>query len=344
MPTKAAKSIARRGRLIVKSMFSGYDLCMNPYVGCEFGCSYCYVRFMIKDEDHDWGEFVRIRQHMADKLPKELAEGYFRIENGSEQVADETGVMKKRTIFKTLPTSEARLVIGTMTDPYQPVEKRHRITRTALEVITQHPHQFKKVGIFTRSPLVIQDIDLIKKLPNARVHYTVTPFPPEVLRAIEPYCPITKRRWDTVKALKAAGLRVHVNVSPIIPLISDGYEQEFVEKLIELQVDEYFVDPMQAYKDSWDALKRSAMDLKSIDFQAIELIVKNKDQYLDWKFDFMQRWNKFREPIQHKAPNQLPIWSDHENKVWINMLTGEQMSKRVYGDERTSETRDNATH
>lgn len=342
MPQKATLSVARRGTLITKSMFSGYDLCINPYVGCEFGCSYCYVRFTVKDDEHDWGEFVRIREHMADKLPKELDKGYFRIENGTEPVIDkETGLQertpsgkpRKRTLYKTLQADEARLVIGTMTDPYQPVEKRHRITRTALEIITKHPNQFQKVGLFTRSPLVLQDLDLIKRLPKARVHFTVTPFPRDVLRAIEPYSPLTARRWETVQKLKEAGLRVHVNVSPIIPLLSEGFEQEFVEKLIELQVDEYFVDPMQPYKEAWDAFKAAAAGLSGVNFPEIERIMLDRDEYLDWKFDYLQRWNAIREPLQHKAPNQLPIWSDHEHKVWVNMLNGQQMSKRAYGDE-----------
>jgi DNA repair photolyase len=165
------------------------------------------------------------------------------------------------------------------------------------------------------------------------VHFTVTPFPPEVLRAIEPYSPRTERRWKVVQQLKEAGLRVHVNVSPIIPLLSEGFEEEFVNKLIELQVDEYFVDPMQPYKESWEALKASAAGLKGVDFPKIEQIMLDRDEYLDWKFDYLQRWNEHREPLQHKAPDQLPIWSDHEHGVWVNMLNGEQMSKRAYGDE-----------
>lgn len=341
MPTKATLYVAKRGKLVVKSMFSGYDLCINPYVGCEFGCSYCYVRFTVKDENHEWGEFVRVRDHMTEQLPKELDKGFFRIADGHEIITDEEGNIQrteagkpsKRTINKTLMMSDARLVMGTMTDPYQPAELRHRITRTALEIITNHPNQFKKVGIFTRSPLVVQDIDLIKKLPNARVHFTVTPFHQDVLRAIEPYSSMTKRRWDTVKELKDAGLRVHVNVSPIIPILSEGFEQEFIEKLVELQVDEYFVDPMQAYKESWEAFKKSARDLKNINFSDIEYIMLDRDRYSDWKLDYFQRWNELRKSIQHRAPNQLPIWSDHENRVWVNMLNGQQMSKREYGDD-----------
>lgn len=337
---KANLSIARKSKIVTKSMFSNYDLCINPYVGCQFGCKYCYVRFTVKDKDHEWGEFVRIREHLKEKLPKELDQGSFKIEDGSlpvigangERERTAGGKPKKQRLYKTLTVPESRLVIGTMTDPYQQSEGKFKITRSALEILTNHANQFKKVGIFTRSPLVLRDIDLIKKLPNARVHYTVTPYQPEVLRAIEPLSPKMEKRWKTVKALKDAGLRVHVNVSPIIPILSEGFEQDFIDKLTSWQVDEYFVDPMQPYKEAWDAFKETAEDLEGVDFSEIEEIMMNRQNYLKWKDAYFKKWDAIRKPLQHRAPDQLPIWSDHENKVWVDMKTGQQMSKRVYGD------------
>jgi len=79
---------ARKTNLIVKSGFSGYDHCLNPYVGCQFGCRYCYVRFFIKDKNHEWGEFVRVRSYIRDRLPTDL-----------------------------VAVAPTRLVLGTMTDP-----------------------------------------------------------------------------------------------------------------------------------------------------------------------------------------------------------------------------------
>lgn len=335
MPKPAKRSIASRSTLVTKSSFNGYDACLNPYVGCEFGCSYCYVRFFVKDPEKEWGEFVRIRAHVADKLPKELRRGHFRFADGTEVYKDEeTGEEKRRKRKKTLQTGETRLVIGTMTDPYQPAEKQHRITRTALEILTKaDTPQFAKVGIFTRSPLVLNDLDLIKKLPRARVHVTVTPFPPKVLRAIEPYSSRTDRRWEVVKKLKEAGLRVHVNVSPVMPQISEGFTKEFVQKLVELEVDEYFVDPMQPYSDSFDAFRNACQGLEGVNWHKIEQTMLDKEDYLDWKADFYGEWNEERKKLEDRVPNQLPIWSDHENKVWIDMRTGQQMSKRRYGDD-----------
>lgn len=335
MATKATVSIAGRSQLISETGFKNYDVCMNPYVGCEFGCTYCYVRFFIKDDEKDWGEFVRVRAHMASKLPKELRKNEVKLKDGFEHYDDpETGEKKKRRLWKKMAISDARLVIGTMTDPFQPVERKHRIMRTALEILTDPSMpQFQKVGIFTRSPIVLDDLDLIKKLPKARVHFTVTPFPPKVLRAIEPYSPHVKRRWEVVRRLKEAGLRVHCNISPVIPGLSEEFIEEFAEKVAELQVDEYFVDPMQPYKESFDSFRDACQSLDSVNWPEIERIMTNRDEYLDWKADFFGRWDEERRKHQHKAPDQLPIWCDHENHVWINMITGNQMDHKHYGEE-----------
>lgn len=236
---KATLSVAAKGTIITKSAFNGYDCCANTYVGCQFACSYCYVRALVKDKDHEWGEFVRLRLHLGEALPRQLAKGSISLGKG-----------------KRIDIDKARLVIGTMTDPYQPAEVKHKITRTALEILTNpNTPQFQKVGIFTRSPLVTRDIDLIAKLPQARVHVTITPYPHDVMRALEPYSARTEIRWKLIKELKQAGLRVHVNVAPVMPLISEQFVDEFVQRLVELQPAEFFWDPMQPYDASFEAFK-----------------------------------------------------------------------------------------
>jgi DNA repair photolyase len=334
MATKALVVVAPTSKIITKSTFKNYDACINPYVGCEFGCSYCYVRFFVKHPQRPWGEFIKIREHLAEQLPKELAKGYLKLPDGREPILAEDGSPTEETKPKhrILPIQDARLVFGTMTDPYQPQEKKWRITRTALDALLAHGTQFKKVGIFTRSPLVLQDLSRIVQLPRARVHFTVTPFPPEVMRAIEPYSPVTSRRWDVVKKLKAAGLRVHVNVSPVMPGMSEDLIAEFAKQLAILGVDEYFVDPMQPYKESFQAFRDACTTVPSLDWNKIERTMLNRNEYLDWKFDYYQRWNAERKKHEHLAPHQLPIWSDHENKVWVDMRSGQQMDPRNYND------------
>lgn len=326
-------TIANRSKLITHTGFKNYDVCLNTYVGCEFGCSYCYVRFFIKDKDKQWGEFVRIRDHVKDKLPTELNKGYVTVPTAARRpVLDKEGKPSGKTkrIEASIPIQDARLVIGTMTDPYQPVEKKYRVTRNALEILANHSNKFQKIGIFTRSPLVLQDLDLIKQLPQARVHFTITPYPHNVMRKLEPYSPLTETRWKIIAKLKEAGIRVHVNVAPIMPTLSEDNIEQWVKKLTELQVDEYFVDPMQPYDESFKAFKESCQGLEGVNWQKIEETMLNKETYLEWKFDYFQKWDTSRRKYQHLAPKQLPIWSDHENHVWVNMKTGEQMSLKNY--------------
>lgn len=333
-------TVANKSKILTKTGFNGYDLCINPYVGCEFECSYCYVRFFVKDKVKPWGEFLRVREHLEKSLLNELQKGFVSFNDGrSPAINSETGLAilddDGRPTTKPRKTSiavtEARVVFGTMTDPYQPKETKHRITRKALDILLRDnvPH-FKKVGIFTRSPLVLQDLEQITRLPQGRVHFTITPFQHKIMRAIEPFSSTTERRWDTVRKLKEAGVRVHVNVSPIIPGLSEDFIDEWVGKLIELKVDEYFVDPMQPYRESFEAFRVACTGLPGVNWAETEKIMTDKDRYLDWKFEFMNRWNAARIPLQHLAPDQRPIWSDHENRVWVNMITNTQMDKKKY--------------
>lgn len=335
---KAEVKVASRNKLITKTGFKNYDVCLNPYVGCEFGCSYCYVRFFVKDEEKEWGEFVRVRAHLDEKLPQELAKGYFAIPTGKLPILGDDGEAtgKKKTITTPLAVTDARLVIGTMTDPYQPQEKKHRLTRKALEIILRDDlPRLKKVGIFTRSPLVLQDLDLIKRLPKARIHFTITPYPDDVVRKIEPYSPVTASRWNVIKKLKDAGVRVHVNVAPVMPIISDPFIEEFAEKLAKIGVDEYFVDPMQAYKESFTAFEKACSQISGLDWQAIKDTMLDKRKYLDWKNTYYQRWQAARTKFQHLAPNhQMPIWCDHVNHTWVNMKTEQQMDYKNYNDDQ----------
>lgn len=335
---KAEVKVASRNKLITKTGFKNYDVCLNPYVGCEFGCSYCYVRFFVKDPQKEWGDFVRVRSHIDEKLPKELAKGYFSLPTGKLPILNDEGepTGKKRTTTTPLAVTDARLVIGTMTDPYQPQEKKHRLTRTALQIILRDDlPRLKKVGIFTRSPLVLQDLDLIKQLPKARIHFTITPYPDEVVRKIEPFSPKTASRWRVIQKLKEAGIRVHVNVAPVMPIISDPFIEQFAEKLASIGVDEYFVDPMQAYKESFDAFEKSCSQIPSLDWAAIKDTMLDKRKYLDWKHTYYQRWQAARAKFQHLAPDhQMPIWCDHVNHTWVNMKNEEQMDYKNYNDDQ----------
>jgi DNA repair photolyase len=341
MPRHTLVTVAPRTKLLTKTTFSNYDICLNPYVGCEFKCQYCYVRFFIKDKNKDWGDFVRLREHIETDLPKELRAGFVRVPNGKKRVQNDDGTFLtdadgkyvSRMEYVNRPINESRLVLGTMTDPYQPKEVKYRLTRTALKILAdgQYP-QFKKVGLFTRSPLVLQDIDLLKKLPDVRVHVTVSPYSDELTRALEPLTPPASRRWEIAKALMDNGIRVHVSVAPIMPLISEDQIESWVKTLSELAPAEYFVDPMQPYKESMAAFEL-ACKTAGLEWEKISKIMLDKLAYAKWKKAYYERWQEVRKKYEHLCPKTLPIWSDHEQSVWIDMRTGKRMKNSHYGDE-----------
>lgn len=293
---------ANKGPILTPSKFKNYDMCINPYVGCQFGCKYCYVRFFVKDKEKDWGEFVRIRQHMQTKLPKEL----------------------HKAVGK-------RIVIGTMTDPYQPQERKSRITRAALQAILALPEDKRpsKVGIYTRSPFVLDDIDLIKQLPRVRVHYTVTPYEQEILAKIEPIPVPTAKRLDAVKKLKAAGIRMHVNIAPVIPYLSEKFTDEFAQAMTDCKVDEFFVDPMQPYKEAMAAIQ-FALQGDAI-WEKVRDTMTIRENYDAWKEEYRKTW--FAAWQKYGNPATFGIWSDHQFHVYVNMATGEQLDERLYGDD-----------
>lgn len=294
-------TVARKGRVVTKSTFKGYDWCLNPYVGCQFGCRYCYVRFFIRDPNRPWGEFVRRRAHLSTQLPKELP-----------------------------AIAGSRLVLGTMTDPYQPEERKHRLTRAALGQILAMQKPLAKVGIFTRSPIVLDDAATIAKLPRARVHFSITPFTRDIMTKIEGIPVRTEARWQTIRALRDAGVRIHVNVAPAIPVVSDALTEEYCGQMADIGVSEFFVDPMQAYSDSFAALGQAMAGDPA--WPKVEAIMTDKAKYQAWKDRYKSEWEAAWKKVGAPA-GTLAIWCDHVNNVWTDLVTGKALDPRLYGDD-----------
>ena len=277
---------ARKCKLVSDTGFGGYDLCINPYVGCKFGCKYCYVRFFIKDEDEPWGNFLRVRSFLKEKLSKEIP-------NAQNQ----------------------RVVLGTMTDPYQPQERKSRLTR---ECIKQLKGQAKEIGLFTRSPIVLDDTDLLVEA-KVRVHLTITPFSKDVLKKIEPIPIPTKVRFKVLKKLVEAGVDCHVCVSPTLPILSDGYRKEFIEQLAEIKPNGFTIDPMQCYGPSFRAVDESMGDDK--EWIRCREIIRDKKLYKRWKavdkWLWMKAWNKYKY-------DTFAIIMDHQSKKRYSLTTGDE--------------------
>jgi DNA repair photolyase len=181
---------------------------INPYRGCEFACKYCYARYTHEFmELRDAAEFERkiyVKQHAGWLLRQEL-----RQVKPNEQIA-----------------------IGTATDPYQPAERKFEITRSLLEEFSRHSGL--KIGLVTKSDLVLRDLQLLKAIAQANelsVCVTVTTVNTELARALEPRAPRPDLRLRAVRTLVEAGIHAGVNCAPVLPGITDAPGD--LEKLVE---------------------------------------------------------------------------------------------------------------
>ncbi|WP_348269535.1 radical SAM protein [Edaphobacter paludis] len=187
------KSVSKRLRWISWSI--------NPYRGCEFGCKYCYARYT--------HEFLELRDPLAfERL-------IFLKQNAAWLLEQE--------LRKIDPTDE--IALGTATDPYQPIERRARITRSLLEVFARR--RGHHLGIVTKSTLITRDIDLlteIAKYNTLTLHITITTPNTELARLLEPRAPRPDLRFQTVQRLREAGLRTGILCCPLLPGITDTQE------------------------------------------------------------------------------------------------------------------------
>ena len=172
---------------------------INPYRGCEFGCKYCYARYA--------HEFMELRD------PLDFERRIF---------VKDFDPAKFRQELTALPRGES-IALGTATDPYQPAERRYRITRAMLEVFADTCGL--RLGITTKSNLIERDIDLFREI--SRRHYftvsvTVTTLDSQLAREIEPLAPRPDLRLAVVRKLVRAGIRATVFCAPVLPLINDS--------------------------------------------------------------------------------------------------------------------------
>lgn len=180
---------------------------VNPYIGCEFGCTYCYAR-----DTHRW---TMERQGGGD--PDSF-------ENRILVKVDAPALLRRT--LDPARIDGAPIVIGTATDPYQPAERRFRITRGLLESLL--PHRGLHLGIITKSPLITRDTDLLVQLAERHtvsIHISLAALEGRLVRRIEARSPAPHARLRALGRLAAAGLNVGLLVAPIIPGVTDGRDQ-----------------------------------------------------------------------------------------------------------------------
>ncbi|MEG9435772.1 radical SAM protein [Edaphobacter sp. HDX4] len=187
---------------------------INPYRGCEFACRYCYARYT--------HEFMAPGQNQ----PPQPGQPDFRDPNTFERLIflkQNAAWLLEQELRRHHPTDH--IAIGTATDPWQPIERRARITRSLLEVFARHSGY--NIGIVTKSRLVLRDTDLLQEINRRNrltVHITITTPDAALARLLEPRAPRPDLRFDTVRRLRQAGITTGILCSPLLPGITDTEE------------------------------------------------------------------------------------------------------------------------
>jgi len=223
---------------------------INPYVGCAFGCAYCYARYAHRyvaerktmegaDESHEltelpsWLAFERrifVKRNAAEVL-RETLRGHRPQATGHSRGQRPEARGQSNHAPGPKPQAPARLaklwqgesiVIGTATDPYQPAERQYRVTRGVLEVLAEE--KGLSVTVITKSALITRDIDVLRELSSRSgftIHLSLITLDRELARRIEPRAPTPEARVRALERLANAGIDVGINVMPVLPGITD---------------------------------------------------------------------------------------------------------------------------
>lgn len=181
-------STAKAKSILVKSKLPASDYVANPYVGCTHNCRYCYAHYMKRFTGHteDWGTFLDVKEYESEKLPKAL---------------------QGKTIL-----------LSSVTDPYNPYELKYHKSRRILELLG---NTGANVEILSKSDLMVQNIDLLKRIPNLSVGISLNTLDDDFRRDMEPSAPSVQRRLRAMETLHSAGITTYLFISPIFPYITD---------------------------------------------------------------------------------------------------------------------------
>lgn len=239
---------------LVKSRIQGMDYALNPYRGCEHGCLYCYAEFMRKYTNHQepWGEFVDIKINVVNRLKAQTRKG-----------------------------KPGMVMLGTVTDAYQPIEVKLGLTRRCLEALAVSDFP---VSIQTKSDLVLRDVDVLKGMKDKEVGITITCPDAEVMRSFEPGAVSLQRRLDALDKLAQNGISTFAFVGPILPFFSDNLAalRSLFRELEKRKISWVYLDKMNYLKSKWRRIKPTIRRRYPEAERFYERMLADEESYTDW--------------------------------------------------------------
>ena len=222
----------QRKSAIGKCGFPGGGWAINPYVGCQHGCVFCYARFIGRFTKHSepWGSFVDAKVNIAEVLKKQMKSNKY----------------QKGIIF-----------IGTITDPYQPMENKYQLTKQVLEVLRDF--NAEEVNVLTRSVLVLRDIDLLKQIEHngvvvGEVGFSIATMDENWRKLAEPYSSPIKARFEAIKKLSDEGIYVYAMMGPYLPYFTNP--EKLFAKFKEVGVKQVFTESLNTIGGNWTGVEK----------------------------------------------------------------------------------------
>ncbi len=214
-----------------RSSLPGLDYSLNPYRGCQHECIYCYSPEVLREE-RPWGSFVDVRRNIPMVLAKELRR-------------KEKGVVG----------------LGTVTDAYQPIEKRFGITGMCLEQLLKRDFP---ITIQTKSPLVLRDLDIIKRFSNKAVGTSISTLDEDYSRLFEPHASPPLERLKALSEFTRGGVETWVFIGPILPGVTDEDLEGLVKAIADSGTRRVLTDKLRLRGRIWDRItdKVESRDLR----------------------------------------------------------------------------------
>ena len=249
-------------KILSKTQISLADYVINNYAGCQYSCLYCYARYSKRNLKHkrEWGSFVDVKINAPELLEKELE--------------------------KIQPK---KVLLGSITEVYQPVEKKYSITRKLLEILAAHKIE---IVILTRSDMILRDLDILEKFPKVSIFFTISDRGGAISNLFENGSPSFEKRLFAVKKLIEKNINVWAHIGPVIPFFTDTVS--IIEDLIKTGVK----------KIELENLNKNSAPLEKI-IEKLKNIDEEKTGRLKNLYSNAETHNKY--------------WKDEEKKI-LNLL------------------------
>ncbi len=262
---------------LYKTKIPNCDYTLNPYIGCQHACVYCYMAAFFKKigYNEEWGSLVKPKTNIAEVLERELSTGKY---DGKV------------------------VVLSSATDAYQPLEKEYELTRKCLEVMVKHK---AGVDILTKSRLLLRDVGLIKQFSYANVGVSINTLDEKVQKAFEPLAASPEQRLNVLKTLCDEGIKTYAFIAPTLPFLTET--EELFKELNSIGVDLIIFDKLNLKTGCLEKVKRVVEEK----FPEYAVFYSDKSNF-SWKHEYWQAQRKLLKALAEKY-NQNTAFAYREN-------------------------------